>query len=289
VTYASNSEARKRLAERLAQAECPELINAAPPPSITCAICGRALQPGDLLCNHTEVEKARVRCDACACGIPTLDEITVITEPRERPVTGGELGASVRAELRYHAGTILTPGEGGYSDAVVVAEGLVAALDVLDAAEARAAVAESDEHHWRSQAAEAMANEENAEAEVARLTAERNRWQRAAIAADRRRYEAQNDLTEARAKCAGLSDRAGDHRARAEVLEAENRRLAALIKAVKAASAHPHKGPDDTDASMLRAAAKRLRGGYEPGGSNTKQTVANVCVAVADLIDGGAE
>lgn len=62
----------------------------------------------------------------------------------------------------------------------------------------------------------------------------------------------------------------------------------ALVAKVRESASHPHKGPDDTDASMLRAAAKRLRGGYEPGGSHTKQTVANVITAVADLIDGGA-
>lgn len=63
----------------------------------------------------------------------------------------------------------------------------------------------------------------------------------------------------------------------------------ATIADVETAARHPHKGPDDTDASMLRAAAKRLRGGYEPGGSWTKQTVANVLDAVAAALAGPAE
>lgn len=63
------------------------------------------------------------------------------------------------------------------------------------------------------------------------------------------------------------------------------REMAAVAR-VKAAAAHPFKGPDDTDASMLREASKRLRGGYELGGSNTKQTVANVLDAVAAAIEG---
>jgi hypothetical protein len=58
-----------------------------------------------------------------------------------------------------------------------------------------------------------------------------------------------------------------------------------VIGLLRAAARHPHKGPRDTDASMLLAAAKRLRGGYEPGGSNTKQTVARVCELVAALIE----
>lgn len=58
-----------------------------------------------------------------------------------------------------------------------------------------------------------------------------------------------------------------------------------VIGLLRAAARHPHKGPDDTDASMLQAAAKRLRGGFEPGGSWTKQTVARVIELVAALID----
>lgn len=57
------------------------------------------------------------------------------------------------------------------------------------------------------------------------------------------------------------------------------------ISVLRAAARHPHKGPRDTDASMLRAAAKRLRAGYEPGGSWTKQTVAKVIETVAALIE----
>lgn len=56
--------------------------------------------------------------------------------------------------------------------------------------------------------------------------------------------------------------------------------LAALAEAAR----HPHKGPNDTDTSMLLAAAQRLDGGYEPGGSHTRQTVARVLRAVVDLL-----
>lgn len=58
-----------------------------------------------------------------------------------------------------------------------------------------------------------------------------------------------------------------------------------VIGVLAAAARHPHKGPCDTDASMLRAAAKRLDDGYEPGGSWTKQTVAKVLRTVAALIE----
>lgn len=58
-----------------------------------------------------------------------------------------------------------------------------------------------------------------------------------------------------------------------------------VIDVLRAAARHPHKGPNDTDASMLRAAAKRLKGGYEPGGSWTRQTVARLCETVAALIE----
>lgn len=77
--------------------------------------------------------------------------------------------------------------------------------------------------------------------------------------------------------------------ARAEAAEAQVADLTATVARVKAAAQHPHKGPDDTDASMLRAAAKRLRDGYEPGGSWTKQTVAKVCEVVAAALEGSSE
>lgn len=63
----------------------------------------------------------------------------------------------------------------------------------------------------------------------------------------------------------------------------------ARLERVTAATRHPHKGPNDTDASMLLAAATRLEGGYEPGGSHTKQTVARVLRAVAALIGASDE
>lgn len=58
-----------------------------------------------------------------------------------------------------------------------------------------------------------------------------------------------------------------------------------VVSLLRAAARHPHKGPNDTDASMLLAAAKRLRGGYQPGGSTTQQTVARLCELVASLIE----
>lgn len=61
-------------------------------------------------------------------------------------------------------------------------------------------------------------------------------------------------------------------------------RIATSIEDLIEAAKHPHMGPDDTDASMLRAAAKRIEGGYEAGGSNTKRTVVAVLRAVADLL-----
>ena len=60
---------------------------------------------------------------------------------------------------------------------------------------------------------------------------------------------------------------------------------APLLDALRAAARHPHKGPNDTDASMLQAAARRLRDGFEPGGSWTKRTVAEVIETVAVLIE----
>jgi hypothetical protein len=58
-----------------------------------------------------------------------------------------------------------------------------------------------------------------------------------------------------------------------------------VIGLLRTSARHPHKGPNDTDASMLQDAAKRLRGGYEPGGSHTRQTVARVIELVASLIE----
>lgn len=58
-----------------------------------------------------------------------------------------------------------------------------------------------------------------------------------------------------------------------------------VIGVLRAAARHPHKGPNDTDASMLREAAKRAAGGYVVGGSWTSQTVTKVLRLVADLIE----
>ncbi len=46
-----------------------------------------------------------------------------------------------------------------------------------------------------------------------------------------------------------------------------------------------HKGPYDTDASMFRGAADKLRRGYEPGGGNVKEAIAKLLVRVADALD----
>lgn len=71
--------------------------------------------------------------------------------------------------------------------------------------------------------------------------------------------------------------------------EARVAELKAGIKRLADAAKHPHKGPNDTDASMLREAAKRLLGGYEPGGRHTRQTVAHVISEVAALTEKEAD
>lgn len=72
---------------------------------------------------------------------------------------------------------------------------------------------------------------------------------------------------------------------RAEIDEIRTAGHDDVIGLLRAAARHPYKGPNDTDASMLQSAAKRLRGGFEAGGSNTKQTVARVIELVASLIE----
>lgn len=47
-----------------------------------------------------------------------------------------------------------------------------------------------------------------------------------------------------------------------------------------------HKGPSDTDASMVRGAADRLAAGYSVGGSNVTHTVVTVLRDVADNLEG---
>lgn len=90
------------------------------------------------------------------------------------------------------------------------------------------------------------------------------------------------DLAVARAEAAekGAAELAG-HVGR---YAAERRQLRSAVAALADAAKHPHKGPNDTDASMLKQAAKRIAGGCEAGGSNTKQTVSNVLLAVAALL-----
>lgn len=130
---------------------------------------------------------------------------------------------------------------------------IVGSLDALAAEKAAREAAEA-----RADKAEAHTNHQRA----------RFAWHRVDLGESVRAAEARVAELEA--------DRASAER----FMEQAEAQVAALIGAAQ----HPHKGPHDTDASMLREAAKRLRGGYEPGGSNTKQTVANVCDAVAELL-----
>lgn len=54
-------------------------------PNVFCAICGRGLYPGDVMCHHTEIEVQRYRRDGCACGEEHDLDITVdTTQPDEK-------------------------------------------------------------------------------------------------------------------------------------------------------------------------------------------------------------
>ena len=46
-----------------------------------------------------------------------------------------------------------------------------------------------------------------------------------------------------------------------------------------------HLGPNDTVASAYRDAARRLRGGYPAGGSNTCESIARTLDAIADVLE----
>lgn len=46
-----------------------------------------------------------------------------------------------------------------------------------------------------------------------------------------------------------------------------------------------HKGPHDTDAAMFRVAARKLRDGYDAGGSNVRAAVADLLDAAAAALD----
>lgn len=50
-----------------------------------------------------------------------------------------------------------------------------------------------------------------------------------------------------------------------------------------------HKGPNDTDASMLRRAAKNLEGGYHIGGGNLQRAIIKLLRSAADASEAGAE
>lgn len=71
---------------------------------------------------------------------------------------------------------------------------------------------------------------------------------------------------------------------RANAAEAENVRLRAQLDEIRKAARHPHKGPVDTDTTMLIAAAERVEGGYMAGGSNTQATVGRVLRTVAAVL-----
>jgi hypothetical protein len=62
-------------------------------------------------------------------------------------------------------------------------------------------------------------------------------------------------------------------------------RLATNRYAIVEIPAVAHKGPNDTDASAFRAAAERLDGGYEPGGSNLKRAISRLLRSTADAIE----
>lgn len=63
-------------------------------------------------------------------------------------------------------------------------------------------------------------------------------------------------------------------------LEAER-----VLAAVRSAAVVTFKGPNDSDADYLRAAAKRLEGDFKPGGSNVTAAVVRTLRAVADLAE----
>lgn len=69
-----------------------------------------------------------------------------------------------------------------------------------------------------------------------------------------------------------------------EAARAEAGRLRALLESVVVATLTPFKGPR-SDADVLRDAAVRLEGGFQPGGSNTTATVVRTLRAVAALLE----
>lgn len=68
-------------------------------------------------------------------------------------------------------------------------------------------------------------------------------------------------------------------------LELEVAQLRSTLDALIKASKHPHKGPHDTDGTMLTTAALRLQGGHPAGGAHTTNTVARVLRTVATIVD----
>lgn len=58
-----------------------------------------------------------------------------------------------------------------------------------------------------------------------------------------------------------------------------------IIKLLSMAATTIHKGPHDTDATVLRDAANRIENGFQCGDSNTVATVTRVLRVVANIID----
>ena len=64
-------------------------------------------------------------------------------------------------------------------------------------------------------------------------------------------------------------------------------RAEAEAKRLREAAVVAFKGPNDTDAEMLRAGARDLVAGRSTGGSHRRAAMARVLVEVAALLDGG--
>jgi hypothetical protein len=73
------------------------------------------------------------------------------------------------------------------------------------------------------------------------------------------------------------------------VSDAKANGIAAHFARLRVAAVVAHKGPHDSDATMLRAAAVNLTRGYEIGGSNVKRAVSSVLSEVASIIEHAPE
>jgi len=88
-----------------------------------------------------------------------------------------------------------------------------------------------------------------------------------------------------------FSESEGDHRRhmdgmREQVEDALRRALEAeeSLRRIRAAAVVAHKGPHDSDASMLHGASKNLDHGYELGGGNLTRVVSRLLSVVADVL-----